>query len=606
VGCPAEIRAQIIAKLRSQSSVPPELGRATSTVASRQSPASSSTVAHDPGEAASTVASTPAAERHDFYGGPNDSSSTVAQAHNLYGGLTSSQATTGKETTVIIPPVVHTVAPRGAAVRSVSSSITSTVAQVETDGAQIDEPESSDGDLRADTNSFVGLFQQLLHLSIARTGSAFKNEFSGDFQVVTTQLLRAHFAGDVSLGFVCLEDGTSRGDALFGAIDIDAHFPRRLPVLHRALKAVGGEGLARAAFATSGSDDGRGKVIVSIERPMAASDVRLVMSAVKRAALADPAFGHMQRADEIELRPLGGAGGLLRILGRNRGKDRPGFVAPVETPITLDGELADLTGVHPLSVARVREIAAAQRTRNADRFAWVEGWLAQAWTYREEDGNTRGIFRRMVALANASLERYGPQDGLRYFRAWCATVASNSPALDAPSPTNKDRRNPVRHEPTLARAWRYALTRERRWEPVDLVGSGLHPSHVRAYTTLADYAYSRSLTPEFFSITYEFIALELLGEGHKKTVWKQIQVLVNRGLVVIHDSGLAMRRDERGDYRKGLPTIMGLVGRGQTPHDVVAAVQSNPRLYTRVAKRARDRGALLAPKRNRKTVASAS
>jgi hypothetical protein len=314
----------------------------------------------------------------------------------------------------------------------------------------------------------------------------------------------------------------------------------------------------------------------------------------------------MQRPDEIELRPLGGAGGLLRILGRNRGKDRAGFLAPLETPITLDGELSDLGTVRPLSVARIREIANAQRARNADRFAWVESWLAQAWTYREEDGNTRGIFRRLVALANAALERFGPAEGQQYFRAWCAVVAGNSPTLDAPSPTNKDRRNPVRHEPTLTRAWRYALTRERRWEPAELVGSGLHPSHIRAYTALADYVYSRSLAPEFFSITYDFIALELLGEGHKKTVWKQIQALVNRGLIVIHDSGLAMRRDERGDYRKGLPTNMGLVGRGQTPQDVIAAVQSSPRHYARVAKRGRDRISLLAPKKPRKIIASAS
>ena len=60
-----------------------------------------------------------------------------------------------------------------------------------------------------------------------------------------------------------------------------------------------------------------------------------------------------------------------------------------------------------------------------------------------------------------------------------------------------------------------------------------------------------------------------------------------------------MRRDDDGEYRKGLPTIMGLTGKGQTVADVIAAVQANPRHYTRVAKRERDRASLLQPKRSK-------
>lgn len=610
MGCPEHLRNDILAKLRSRSPAfgaahaPPAAAdttaeTATSTVARPPTRDASSTVApRTATSASSTVAqSTAATPASTVARRPrNTRSATSTPPQNFYGGPRGQHREDEHRATVIIPPELHTVAPEGAAGREPSSSpLTSTVA-LSTEQAE-ETAELSSGD-----DSFTAVLKRLLHLSLARTGTRFTNLYPTDFQVVTTQLLQAHLDGKIALAFAALEDGTSRGDALFGAVDVDRDFPRRLPVLRDAVHAVGGDAMLAAAFATTGSDEGRGKVIITLQRPMKAADVRLMMAAVKRAALADPRFGHMMASSEIELRPQSGSGGLLRVLGRNIGKDRTDFTAPLEIPMTLDGEYADLRGVMPLDVETIRQIADAHRAKNADRFAWVDNWLVQAWTYKAEEGNTRGIFRRMVALASAALERHGPDDGHRVFHAWCATVAANSPALDQPSPTNKDRRHPLRDQRTIARAWRYALARDRSWEPQDLVGSGLHASHVRLYHAVADYVYSRSLAPEFFSITYEFVTDELLGGGHKKTTWKQFQALVRHGLVVIHDTGLAMRRDAEGEYRKGLPTIMGLVGKGQTVDDVIAAVQSNSRHYARVAKRDRDRMALLQPKR-RKTPA---
>jgi hypothetical protein len=465
--------------------------------------------------------------------------------------------------------------------------------------ANATEPNADSAAPDSEPQPFEIVFQRLTHVTLARVETTFSNEYPGAFHAVTPAMLRSHFAGDVSLGFAVLEDGSSRGDALFGAMDVDRDFPRRLAVLRRAVAIVGGEALVDACFATTGSLEGRGKIVVTLERPGPAADVRALMAAIKSAALRDPAFGHMTSPDEIELRPLAGTGGLLRILGRNRGKDRPGFKAPLECPLSLDGEIAFLGDVVPLPIATLRAIAAAHRERNNDRFAWVSAWLREAWTYRPEDGNTRGIFRRMVALANAAVERFGSGDaGSAQFRSWCAQVAANSPALDEPSPKNKDERNPLRHEPTIARAWRYAATRDTRWQPLDLIGSGLPEGQIRVYRTLVDFMHSRALAPEMFAINYNYLTTELLGGTcHKKTVWKQVQALVKRGCIVIHDAGMPMRRDERGEYRAGLPTIMGLVGKGQTPADVLAAVQGNPRHYTRIAKRERDRTQLLAPKR---------
>ena len=52
-----------------------------------------------------------------------------------------------------------------------------------------------------------------------------------------------------------LENGSSDGNALFGAITVDDDYPRRLPVLRSAIRSVGAEALLASAWATSGSDD---------------------------------------------------------------------------------------------------------------------------------------------------------------------------------------------------------------------------------------------------------------------------------------------------------------------------------------------------------------
>ncbi len=594
---------------------PPDFARTAREVATDLEAAAVADVQHvQTGAQAFTVAQPAALQAQEARPGTGEHS-------RLYGGPPPTHAAPGKAT-VVIPPSPLTVAPSTVSRSSSPPAFTVasppraelqrdarptvfTVAQptVNTASSARTDPdpdgEEPDDDRVDGDEPFEVLFQRLTHVTLARVETTFSNEYAGEFHVVTPAMLRSHFAGEISLGFAVLEDGSSRGDALFGGLDVDRDFPRRLPVLRRAVAAVGGEALVDASFATTGSDLGRGKIVVTLERPGSAADVRALMTAIKNAALRDPAFGHMTSPGEIELRPLAGTGGLLRILGRNRGKDRPGFKAPIERPLTLDGELAFLGDVVPLPIARLRAIAAAHRERNNDRYAWVSAWLSEAWTYRPEERNTQGIFRRMVALANAAVERFGAGDvGSVQFRAWCAQVAAHSPALDQPSPTNKDERNPLRHEPTIARAWRYAATRDTRWQPLDLVGSGLPEGQIRVYRVLADFMHSRALAPEMFAMNYNFLTTELLGGiCHKKTVWKQVQALVKRGCIVIHDQGMPMRRDERGEYRAGLPTILGLVGKGQTPADVLAAVQGNPRHYQRIAKRERDRVRLLEPKR---------
>jgi hypothetical protein len=613
-GCPPEIRSRILGILRAPANpikaevpgkpltdprrylavrrIPP-----SSTVASQTSSTVASEAADRPTDL-STVASAPTTKSNQLYGGLGDAASTVALAPELYGGLSPDRVDEPSEATVDIPPVGVTVV--GTSTSTVAPIAMSTVASSSDDN---EDDDVDDEDLVASEDSFVGRFQRLTHVNLARLQSRFAGgSYRAPLQVVTTALLQAHFAGDVTLGFAVLEDGTGQGDALFGGIDVDERFPQRLPVIADALRALGSEALARAVLVTTGSTEGRGKIVLTFERPAPSSLVRAVVQAVYRRALRDPRFGHMTRPDEVEVRPLGGTGGLLRILGRNAAKDRPGALTPCDTPLTIDGELTDLSNIQPLPLPELRRIAESYQAQQADPNAWIDAMLAEAWTYRPEEGNTRGVFRRVIALARAALERHGPERGEERFRAWCAAVAARSPALDEPSPTNRDRRNPVRHEPSLRRAWRYALTRTTTFEPLDVRGSGLPAGQVRVYEALVAFVRARGLSPICFAMNYRYLQEELLGgTSDKKTVWKQTNGLVQRGMLVIHDRGLAMGRYEDGEGRRGLPTILGLVGRGQTPADVLATVRSDPKLFARLANRTRDRAALLEPTRRRRS-----
>jgi hypothetical protein len=605
-GCPPEIRQRIIGILSRTQVAPlcdsetsgepftdPRTYIARSAIAGSSStvvPGTSSTVVPERVAPAETHASTVVREQAQaddkLYGGAQAPRSTVASNRVLYGGHPPPADPPPVQTTVDTPSVPSTVVP----------STTSTVVLSPTenpDDADVDE------DLLAPEHSFVGQFQRLTHVSLARAQSRFGGgDYRSPLQVVTTATLQAHFAGDVTLGFTVLEDATSQGDALFGGIDVDDRFPERLRAFADAIRAIGGEALARAILVTTGSSEERGKIVITLETPATSSLVRALVQAIFRRALRDPRFGHIARPDEIELRPLGGTGGLFRILGRNAAKDRPGSAAPLDHPLTIDGDLSDLFDITPLPIADLRRIAESYQAQQADPNAWIDAMLAEAWTYRPEEGNTRGVFRRVIALARAALERFGPDSGEQHFRAWCARVAARSPALDEPSPTNQDRRNPVRHEASLQRAWRYALTRTNVFEPIDVRGSGVPAGQVRVYEALVAFVRARGLSPTCFAMNYRFLQEDLLGGTvHKKTVWDQVDGLVKRGMVVIHDRGLAMGRYEDGQGRRGLPTILGLVARGQQPADVLATVRNDPKLFARLANRQRDRAALLAPRR---------
>lgn len=506
------------------------------------------------------------------------------------------------QATVDIPPDVTTVSARTHAVELVEDCIRDR-RRDETDDNELEAGEAYEVDLDSDPDTFPGRFHRLLHLSLARAQTPFNSGrlYAAPLIPVTSQALQAHFSGQIALGFTCLEDARGGCDALFGAIDVDEAFDRRLPVLAKALADVGGPELAAAAFATSGSGPGRGKLLITIERPTSAADVRALVNAVKNAALADPRFGHMQRRDEIDLRPEGGSGGLLRILGRNIEKD-----GPLETPLDLDGGLSDLCGVRPLPIALLRRLAAAWRAKERAPGGWLDTMRAEAWTY-EIEGSTAGIFRRIVSLAIAAVERYGETDGAEAtFRGWVGECARNSPALDAPSPKNKDRRNPLRDDRTLARAWRYAVSNRSRFVPAQLRGSGVPEGQVRVYEGLVAHVRSRGLPPELFAMNYGYLAEVILetGVAAKKMAWKQVRELERRGLIVIHDRGLPLRIDEQGDGRRGLPTFMGLVGQGETPSAVRERVLAMPRLQARLKKRSLDHAALMAPRRRRSQTAS--
>ncbi len=424
-------------------------------------------------------------------------------------------------------------------------------------------------------NVFVERFRSLLHLTLAAPQDL-HGQYPQVYQQVTNELLEAHFSGKIALGFALLEGGT-RGDALFGGLDVDKGFEHRLAVFERAIRGVGGDALAACAFATTGSMSGRGKIIFTIERPTDPHELRTVLAAVRKAAIADHAFGALDARSDVEVRPTHGQGGCLRILGRNLG--RGGFL---ESPLTLDGELSDLQHVRPLPIATLRALVGtiAERAKQT----WVDVMVATPWSY-VPDG-TRGVITRMCALARAAVARAGDSaSAYALYTAWLSEVARNSPALNRPSPKNGDLRNPVKTRATIDRMWALAVRTPTTFVPKDVIGSGLPPRIITDYRALVGFVQQTGLAHALFAMDYDRVR-ELLGARDKKAAWRRMQRLVACELVVIVDRGAKTEF-----ARRGLPTMFGLVGRNQTPADVEAAVRSNPRSHARLLARAKERAA---------------
>lgn len=414
---------------------------------------------------------------------------------------------------------------------------------------------------------FIKRYYTLLHVTrgaFQEVGGAYKKRLP-----ISQDDIARHLRGDTTIALCCV----NRKRASLIGIDVDASFPMRLVVLEDVLREVG---LDRATFVTPGSDPGRGKIVICIDRPVPQSLAMSVAKIVHRKAVADPKFGVVGK-DEVDSYPIGGEGGLFRVLGRN-----PKRNGSLEIPLRLaDGQVSDLTEVEPASEADLERIIqhcggsspiAPDRDPKGvrpihpnvpDSQQWnpqayggrLNRWaimeLKRSWTWGPD--GTRGVLSRVVALAYEFRFVFGPTYGEAQFRAALDHIQANSPDLDTPSPKTRDERNPLTWERTGHNAWRYAC--DYKFLKTEAVNNAT-PRLLSLYDALIEYVHLNRLRPYAFNMTYERIA-KLIGKS-ATTAWRTVRD-ANGTLLVILDPGAKRERGQK------IQTVrLGLIGFGET------------------------------------------
>jgi hypothetical protein len=386
----------------------------------------------------------------------------------------------------------------------------------------------------------------LLHLDKAKAVAQSNGCYKGHRLPITREDLERHLAGEVTLAFTVLRGSR----ALFAVLDVDALFRELLNVIRAAVLAIGGEELLDAIFCTSGSSDGRGKVVVTFTQLVPARSARKLIRRLYKRARASEAAQHLQ-GDELSAYPQEKSGGLARILGRNVARG-----GSVEKSFSLCGE-AGLSFVRPLAPAKLAAIAAGSGERIA---AWAERRIETPWLRRE---GTNTHYRWMVALAREAIRVCGRLRGSSAYDGWLDRIKANSPELSLRSLKTNDLRNVLDHG--RQRAWEYACKNPNSWEPSHLqIRKGVPRGVVRVYNALASFVREKGLRPSSFGIDYERIAV-LIGSS-KSTAYRLVKRAGEFGVLVIHDRGRS--------HTKGAPgqcTRLGLICRGQTSEQVRGA-----------------------------------
>ncbi len=161
-------------------------------------------------------------------------------------------------------------------------------------------------------------------------------------RTITKREFTQHIADEFTLAV----SAVYRKQALFLAWDIDENFQERLEAFSAVLYD---HGMGSAAFATSGSEWDRGKIILTLARPIPQSQgVAFARTILEEAAKA-PEFGDPK---QVTVFPNAGsaAGNTCRILGRNRKRSQVG----TEQVLSLTAEVqsdavAFLRGVFPVA-----------------------------------------------------------------------------------------------------------------------------------------------------------------------------------------------------------------------------------------------------------------
>ena len=260
---------------------------------------------------------------------------------------------------------------------------------------------------------------------------------------LTVEKLARHLQSEEVWGVIV---GYRKRCANFIGFDCDENWPRRLSALRAVLEEMG---LARAAFATTGSHEGKGKVIITLARRMPYAQAHKLRDEIKERCAAHPDFGGVHKTkNKLDVFPTDGEGGVLRVGGLWKGI--------YNTFCTLHGE--------PVSIGELCEIIEPFRFKpepvpiGRDRpGAYTAGLLAKPWP-RE---HPQRLLKRLTAMAFEARSLHGEAAGMAEFHRWAEGVWSCSPELQRPSSKGRV----IDWSGLVRKAWRQMLRSGAGWTP---------------------------------------------------------------------------------------------------------------------------------------------
>lgn len=409
-------------------------------------------------------------------------------------------------------------------------------------------------------------FRQLFH--IFHGTQQHDGGYAGKRICINDDELRRHLTGEIAYGF-CVTTKLQNGSttlARFTALDIDRQFRERLPIFSTVLHELGCQ---RASCTTPGSNPDKGKIIICFDRMVPRHNAYdLGMLVLQKAREKAPTLIPASPKDgDVEVYPKSPAsradGGLLRICGRNIARS-----GPLETLRDLDFKPLD-----PAQIVPLREGQVAYRARKYTRVAaapnepaWVSRLVNEPWTWASFGGRM-GQRRKLTALAH-----YCDGDESRYIR-FLERICDRSPALDEPSPKTKDKRNPIRREIAELSAWRNAQASS-RWRPAAAKNA--------VYEAMVGFVRERGLREHCFGMTTRELARRMgCAQSTAATAADKAE---DERLIVRLDRGSANSEytdcDGKRNVKRGLLSLWGLPGAGETIYDVFASALADP-MYTK-------------------------
>jgi hypothetical protein len=328
------------------------------------------------------------------------------------------------------------------------------------------------------------------------------------------------------------------GFANFICWDIDEHFPDLLPIVAGILRDRKWD---RAAFATSGSDPGRGKVILCgkprIPQAVAYRIAKEVLDQVREETKSSFLLNTIGD-EKLDAFPKAGSGGEVRILGRNQGRD-----GSLEEALALDGKPSDLKHVRPVTIHyRPADIVTSQRAQWATRL--VETPIT---------GIASDAYKVQVRLADEALRLGGESRAVELLHGWCLGMT----AIRDSTIRQLKRRDASERAVDYVKQYRREAAHAKKptdWEPLDLSEERIPKGASRIYEALAKYASEFRLDPHCFGMDYARLAA-LAGYRDKSRAWKSVSRAEDIGLLFrLH------RGSGHGENLRGLVMLCCLRG----------------------------------------------